>query len=179
MDFLLLNHTIKIFYGLGTVENVHLKINLLFLLSKKNNMQLPIEGWKLILTYLRLNDLIEISCVCKHFYLLCENNHFYVKKFNQSKKIFKDRSWLVHQYRQILERFYFNLFHKSVKYVPIENLHATKKIIYNKLYFSFLPFRVWDHMFLCCRSQYESNMSMFCTKVYLRNKKICDAVEKK
>ena len=142
-------------------------------------MQLPIEGWKLILTYLRLNDLIEISCVCKHFYLLCENNHFYVKKFNQSKKIFKDRSWLVHQYRQILERFYFNLFHKSVKYVPIENLHATKKIIYNKLYFSFLPFRVWDHMFLSCRSQYESNMSMFCTKVYLRNKKICDAVEKK
>ena len=53
-------------------------------------MQLPIEGWKLILTYLRLNDLIEISCVCKHFYLLCENNHFYVKKFNQRKYLKTD-----------------------------------------------------------------------------------------
>ena len=85
---------------------------------------------------------------------------------------------MFHQYRHILERFYFNLLNKLVKYVPIENLHATKKIIY-KLYFSHLHFRVWNHMFPCCRSQYESNMCLFCNKVYFRNKKICDAVEKK
>ena len=85
---------------------------------------------------------------------------------------------LFHQYRHILERFYFNLLNKLVKYVPIENLHATKKIIY-KLYFSLLHFCVWNHMFPCCRSQYESNMCLFCNKVYFRNKKICDAIEKK
>ena len=73
----------------------------MLLLSKKKkkknrkNTQLPIEVWTLIFTYLRLNDLIEISCVCKDFYLLCENDRFYVEEFNQSKKTFKDRSCFV------------------------------------------------------------------------------------
>ena len=48
-------------------------------------MQLPIEVWRHIFTYLNLNDLIEISCVCKDFYQLCANNRFYVKKFNQKQ----------------------------------------------------------------------------------------------
>ena len=48
-------------------------------------MQLPIEVWRHIFTYLKLNDLIEISCVCKDFYQLCANNRFYVKKFNQKQ----------------------------------------------------------------------------------------------
>ena len=58
------------------MKNVYLKINLLLLSKKKKkkrnrkNTQLPIEVWKLIFTYLRLNDLIEISCVCKDFYQL-------------------------------------------------------------------------------------------------------------
>ena len=48
-------------------------------------MQLPIEVWRHIFTYLKLNDLIEISCVCKDFYQLCAKNRFYVKKFNQKQ----------------------------------------------------------------------------------------------
>ena len=92
MICLLLNLTIKI-YGSETVENVFLRMYLLFPTKlnkkqtnkKKNNMQLPIEVWRHIFTYLKLNDLIEISCVCKDFYQLCAKNCFYVKKFNQKQ----------------------------------------------------------------------------------------------
>ena len=41
------------------------------------------------------------------------------------------------------------------------------------------PFCVWNHIFLCVRSQYESNMCLFCTKIYLRNKKVSRLIEKK
>ena len=54
----------KISYGLEKVENVYMKIYLPFLIKeKKNNMQIPVEVWTLIFTYLKLNDLIEISCL--------------------------------------------------------------------------------------------------------------------
>ena len=59
------NLTTKILYRLGTVENcVPEKNSSLLSKKKRKNMQLPIEVWKLIFMYLRLNDLIEISSVC-------------------------------------------------------------------------------------------------------------------
>ena len=42
-----------------------------------------------------------------------------------------------------------------------------------------MPFHVWSYLFLCVRSQYESNMFLFCTKIYLRNKKLSRLIEKK
>ena len=41
-----------------------------------------------------------------------------------------------------------------------------------------MPFHIWNSTFLCCRSQYESNMCLFCTKIYLKNKRICKLIEK-
>ena len=55
--------------------------------------------------------------------------------------------------------------------VSIKNLLEFKKTPYKKLCYSVLPFCVWNHIFLCCRSQYESIMCLFCTKLHLRNKK--------
>ena len=128
-------------------------------------MQLPIGVWRHIFTYLTLNDLIEISCVCNDFYHLCANNRFYVKKINQSKRIFRERSWLPCRYKQLCENFY-------------DNLIPARKIIHHTLYFSLLPLRVWIHLFQCCRPQYESNMCLFCTKLYSTNRKICNVIEK-
>ena len=62
--------------------------------------------------------------------------------------------------------------------VFIENLHAARKIIHHRLYFSLLLFRVWNHLFQCCR-KYESNMCLFCTKLYLKNKKIYNFIKSK
>ena len=54
-------------------------------------MNIPIEVWALILSYLESNDLIEVSCVCKDFYRLPRIN-IYVKKLNESRQIFGNRS---------------------------------------------------------------------------------------
>ena len=116
--------------------------------------------------------------VCKDFYHLCAGNRFYVKTRNQSKTIFRDRLWLLCHYKQLCESFYYSLFRKLVTYVPIDNLIAARTIIHHRLYFSLLHFHVWNHLFKCCRSQYESNMCLFCTKRYLRNRKICKVIEK-
>lgn len=144
-------------------------------------MQLPIEVWKLIFTYLRLNDLVEISWECKEFYQLCAENHFYVKKLKESKKIFKDKSQLLCLYKQLCEDFCYKLFRKLVKYVPIDNLIAARKIIHNRLHYSLLPFHVRKNLFQCCRNQFEGSMGKhktWSTKLYLHNSKICNFIEK-
>ena len=48
----------------------------------------------------------------------------------------------------------------------------------SKLMFSVLPFRVWNHMFLCERSQYCIDMYIYCTKFCVSNKKISDHINK-
>ena len=53
-------------------------------------MNLPIEVWAIIFKYLRLVDVVQISCVCKIFYHIGEKNEYYVKKLRESKDLFKD-----------------------------------------------------------------------------------------
>ena len=139
-------------------------------------MDLPIEVWAIIFSYLRLNDLIEISSVCKTFYCLCQKNYFYVKKLHESRDIFKDRSWLFQSYRKLLERFYFGIYREIVLYFPMLHIHMLRKEIFYPLYNSLLLFRVCNHLFLCCRSQYKRNMCLFCTKIRLKNKKVIKAI---
>lgn len=92
--------------------------------------------------------------------------------------MFKDRLWILCQYEQLCKIFCFSLFRKLATHVPIDNLIDVRKIIYHRLYFSLLPFRVWNHLFQCRRSQYESNVSVL-HKSLLRNSKICKLIEKK
>ena len=142
-------------------------------------MNLPIEVWDLIFTYLRLIDLVEISCVCKTFYDICEKNQYYVKILRESKDIFKDRTWLIETYKQLLERFYLGVYKEIVVGFPVSHVHVFRKTIYSQLCYSSLPFRVWNHVFLCCRSQYESDMCLFCAKLCLKNKKVNLTITKK
>ena len=119
------------------------------LTSRKNreNMNLPIKVWAIILKYLRLINLVEISCVSKTFYRICEKNQYYVKKLRESKDIFKDRSWLIETYEKLLERFYSAVYREVVVNLPISQVHVFRKEIYSRLYYSLLPFRVWNHVF--------------------------------
>ena len=125
-----------------------------------------------------LNDLIKVSGVSKDFYLLSRTSSFYVKKLNESKKIFRDRSWIVSNFLYLCDTFYFKMFRKWTTYVDVNDILKVKKIIRKKLYYLIFLFHVRDHIFLCVRSQYESNMCLFCTKLYLRNK-VSRLIEKK
>ena len=131
-----------------------------------------------LLSCLELNDLIEVSCVCKDFYRLSRINSFYVKKLNESRQMFRNRSWIFSSFSSFCDIFYCRLFRTLLPYVPIDGIIKVRKIIEQKLYNAILPFCVWNHLFLCVGSQYESNMCLFCTKIYLRNKKLSRLINK-
>ena len=139
---------------------------------------LPIEVWGLIISCLPLNDVTEFSCVCKDFYRVSRNNGFYLKKLKESKRIFQDKSDIVSTYSHLCREIYLALFKRLVPFVKVDEVLKVRKIIWNELFYAILPFRVWNHLILCCRSQYESNMCLFCMKIYLRNKKLSASIEK-
>ena len=60
-----------------------------------------------------------------------------------------------------------------------DNLHLAKDVILDKMYHSILPFRVWNHLFMCNRLKYELNMCRFCTKTYIKHKKISYHINEK
>ena len=120
-------------------------------------MNLPIQVWAVIFKYLRLIDLVEVSCVCKTFYHLCEKNKYYVKKLRESKDIFKDRSWLIETYEKF-QRFYFAVFKQIAVNFPFSRIKAFRKEVYSQMYYSLLPFRIWSHVF----SAVGLNMNLMC-----------------
>ena len=139
---------------------------------------LPIEVWRLIISYLALNDVIQFSCVCKKFYRVSRYNSFYLKKLKESRRIFQDKSDVVFAYSKLCKEFYLALFGRLTPFIKVDNILNVIKIIWNELFFAIFPFRVWNHLFLCCRSQYESSMCLFLTKIYLRNKRLLLSIEK-
>ena len=110
-------------------------------------MNLPIEVWAIIFKYLRLIDLVDISCVCKAFYYLCVKNQYYAKKLRESIDIFKYKSCLVETYKKILDRFYFAIYREIEVYFPVSKIPNLKKEIFLECY-SLLRFRVWNQFFL-------------------------------
>ena len=134
------------------------------------------EIWAMILSYVyvyvSLNDLMELSCVCKMFYGLVRKGKFYQEKNDHSWKIFKNKSRFICYYEDKCLCFACALVKKLKDYVPKRNLHFIRFIVKDKLFHSTLPFRVWNHMFLCSRCQYEKDMCRFCTKVYGKHRKI-------
>ena len=65
------------------------------------------------------------------------------------------------------------------EHVCMKNLFEAKSIVLDRLFHAILPFHVWNHLFLCVRSHNEKNMCMFCTKIYIKNKKISEHINKK
>ena len=61
----------------------------------------------------------------------------------------------------------------------MKNLVEANNIVLDRLFYAIFPFRVWNHLFLYMRSHNEKNMCMFCTKIYAKNKKIIEQINKK
>ena len=59
------------------------------------------------------------------------------------------------------------------------NLRQEKDDILDKMFYSILPFRVRNHLFMSNRSQHESNMCKFCMKIYIKNKKLSGRINEK
>ena len=95
-------------------------------------MNLPIEVWATIFKYLRLIDLVEISCVCKTFYRICEKKINIMLRNYMNQKIFlKAESWLIETYEKLLERFYSVVYRQVVVNLPILQVCVFRKEIYS------------------------------------------------
>ena len=77
-------------------------------------MNIPIEVWALIPSYLELNDLIEVSCFRKDLCHLSKINNFFVKILNESRYIFRSRSWFFFFLQQLLRYFLLQIVQKTI-----------------------------------------------------------------
>ena len=71
-----------------------------------------------------------------------------------------------------------DLFERLKNGICTEDLYSMKDIIMNELFYKILPFLVWNHLFLGERSQYVLDMCLYCTKLYVPNKKISNYINK-
>ena len=116
-------------------------------------MNLPVEVWAIIFSYLHHNDLIQISATCKLFYHLPRENELFIRKMEDVKKLFKDCKNWSGCYYDLLVNFSDLICLRLKKYdINENNLRLAKSVIMNELFYSILPFRVWNHLFLCERS---------------------------
>lgn len=120
----------------------------------------------------------EISATCKLFLQLSRKNKQFIKKFTDSKKLFSKDKFLCEYYYVALLSVWYQLF-IQLKDINEDELHLAKSVLLDRLYHSIVPFRVWNHIFLCNRLQYESNMCKFSTKMYIEDKKISDLMNEK
>ena len=142
-------------------------------------MDLPVKVWAIIFSYLHPNDLIEISATCKLFNHLPRKNELYIRKMEDVKKLFKDYKDLSGCYYDLLVNFSYLTCLRLKKYgVNENNLRLAKSVIMNKLFYSILPFRVWNHLFLCERCQHSSWMCNFCTIMHIKHRGISDYINK-
>ena len=129
-----------------------------------------------IFSYLKIKDLNEVSSVCKTYYLAVRQNKFFRRKLLDSKTLFNNERFVFDYYYDSCVCFSYDLCEYLMKYVCESNLHRLRDVMVDKVYYSILPFRIWNHIFLCKRSQYVKGMCLDCTKLYIRNKKISNHI---
>ena len=61
-------------------------------------MDLPFEVIVIILSYLKIKDLIEVSSVCKTYYLAVRQNKFFRRKLLDSKTLFNNERFVFDYY---------------------------------------------------------------------------------
>ena len=127
-------------------------------------MDLPVEVWAVMFSYLNPTDLTEISATYKLFYHLSKENELFIRKMEDVKKLLKDCKDFSGCYYDLLVNFS-DLICLRLKKCNINenNLRLVKSVIINKLFCPMLPVRVWNNLFLCQRCQHSSWMCNFCT----------------
>ena len=125
---------------------------------------------------MRIKDLIEVSTLRKTYYLAVRKNKLFVQKLSDSRKLFNNQRLVFDYYYDACLSFSSDLFVYLKKYVCEYKLESVRDIITKEIYYSLLPFRIWNHVFLCERSQYMKDMCLDCTKLYIQNKRISNFI---
>ena len=114
-----------------------------------------------------------------NYFGLSRKISFFNEKLLHSRLLFSNSHPAFEYYENACLSFYAELRSCLEKYVKGEDhFIKAREIIMSKLMLSILPFRVWNHIFLCESSQNCIDMCNFCTKSYVLNKKISENINK-
>ena len=105
----------------------------------------PIEVWSLVFKHLRDIELIEASAVRKDWNSVIQTQKF-ISKLKETHEIHTDRDWLMKSYRKNFDRFQSDMYWEIINYLSAEKLEVLEKEVYDRMFYSVLPFRVWSHL---------------------------------
>ena len=131
----------------------------------------------MVFEHLRDIYLIEASAVCKDWNSIVQTQEF-ISKLKETHKIHTDRDWLMKSYRTNFDRFRNDMYWEIRNYLSAEKLEVLEKEVYNRMFYSVLLFCVWSHLWTCCRFQFDPNVSQFCTKLQIKDKKVTKEINK-
>ena len=84
--------------------------------------------------------------------------------------------WFSIFYSDVFISFSNQLFVYLEKHVNEKNLFLVKDVLMDRLYYSVLPFRVWNNLFMYERLNSFPNMCGYCSKLCIKNNKISDHI---
>lgn len=93
----------------------------------------------------------------------------YVRKFNESKKLFVSRDFLLKAYKNIFKRFCDGVRWDICDIVDMQKFCELNYELFDCTYYAILSFRVWSHVWFCCRFQCSKGMCQMCSKVSLED----------
>ena len=129
------------------------------------------------MSFLPYNDLIEASAAYKFVYHLSRMNVGYFEKLSHSRVLF--RQDILCCYEEACVLFAVKLSGVIDQYLEDEPFFEIKRMVLDRLFFTFLPFRVWNQLFLCSRSYYCSNMCLICTRLVINHRSTSDYMNEK
>ena len=117
-------------------------------------MDLPVEAWGIIFSLLPLDDVIEVSAVCKTFYHETRKDKFFMKKMSQVRKSYRNERIICEKYYDADLCFSSQLSTSLKYYIPEETFFRVKNFFLNEIYYQILLFHVWNNLSMCKRSQF-------------------------
>ena len=97
----------------------------------------------------------------------------------ETNGLFTDKIWCLKSYKKHFESFQYDVYWEILNVLKDEKVFVLGKEIFERMYYWVLPFRVWSHMWCCCRLQYDPDICQFCTKLQIKDKKVHRFISKK
>ena len=99
-----------------------------------------------------------------------------MKKLSNTRRLYRNERTVYEYYHCLILCLSHQLSTNLKDYVSEENLLKIKEFLLSEVYYQILPFRVWNHLFLCERPQFCVDVCRSCTKLYVSNKRISDHI---
>ena len=110
----------------------------MLVLRTKKKYHLPVDVLSQVFKYLKKVDLIEVSAVWKHWYLLIRSNAFFCSKIDETDQLFNNKEWLLKSYYKHFERFNDSVYLDALTVICDEKTHIIEKEILGRMFYSVL-----------------------------------------